>query len=315
MNSLTRAKSRFDFSLTNRLVIMVLASTACFLWGSAISVVKVGYAVLAISPTDYGSQILFAGIRFTLAGLAIVVIFSLKNRNLVRPSKATVGMTFKLSIFQTTGQYLFYYIGIANTTGAKAAIIQGSNVFVAIVISSIIFSLEKFTLNKAIGCLIGFVGIVLVNLSNLGSVFEFNLIGDGFIFLSVVLYSLSAILIKNYAKAENTVVLSSYQFIWGGLVMSAAGMFLGGVVPFDSWAGLLVLVYLAFVSAVAYTIWGTLLKHNDVSSVTIYGFVTPVMGVILAAVLLGEHQSINIFTIAALVLVSVGIYIVNRKRA
>lgn len=69
-------------------------------------------------------------------------------------------------------------------------------------------------------------------------------------------------------------------------------------------------VYLAVVSAVAYSLWGILLKYNPVSKVAVFGFMNPVFGVILSALLLGEGaQAAGVKSLIALLLVSIGIYV------
>ena len=76
--------------------------------------------------------------------------------------------------------------------------------------------------------------------------------------------------------------------------------------------GILVLLYLAFISAAAYTLWSILLKYNQVSKVAVYGFMNPVFGVILSSILLSEDSQIGVFvSVMALVLVSAGIIIIN----
>ena len=71
--------------------------------------------------------------------------------------------------------------------------------------------------------------------------------------------------------------------------------------------------YMAMISAVAYTLWGVLLKYNPVSRVSVFGFMNPVFGVLLSALILGESaQALSIYALAALVLVSLGIYVVNK---
>ena len=73
------------------------------------------------------------------------------------------------------------------------------------------------------------------------------------------------------------------------------------------------LLYMAMISAVAYTLWGVLLKYNPVSRVSVFGFMNPVFGVLLSALILGESaQALSIYALAALVLVSMGIYVVNK---
>ena len=77
-------------------------------------------------------------------------------------------------------------------------------------------------------------------------------------------------------------------------------------------SGIGLLVYLALVSAVAYSLWGILLKYNPVSRVTVFGFMNPVFGVLLSALLLGEtDQASGALGLLSLLLVSVGIYVVN----
>ncbi len=74
-------------------------------------------------------------------------------------------------------------------------------------------------------------------------------------------------------------------------------------------------MYMGFLSAVAYTLWGVLLKYNPVSRVTIFGFMNPMFGVLLSALLLGESgQALNLHTLAALLLVCLGIYVVNKEK-
>ena len=221
----------------------------------------------------------------------------------------------KLSLLQTVLQYLFFYIGLANTTGVKASIIEGVNVFIAIFVASLIFRREKLTMGKLAGCLIGFAGVVLVNLNGNGLDMSFHLNGEGFIFLSTVAYAFSSVYLKRYSKTENPVLLSGWQFVAGGLVMTIMGLLMGGRITKVTAAGIAMLFYLACISAVAYSLWGILLKYNPVSRVAVFGFMNPVFGVILSAFLLGEReQASGIKSIIALILVSIGIYITAKVK-
>ena len=92
----------------------------------------------------------------------------------------------------------------------------------------------------------------------------------------------------------------------------AAGGVMGGHITKVTLSGIGLLGYLALVSAVAYSLWGILLKYNPVSRVTVFGFMNPVFGVLLSALLLGEtDQASGILGLLSLLLVSVGIYVVN----
>lgn len=298
--------------LTNSIIVCFLASICCALWGSAFPFVKIGYRLLEIPSGATSEQILFAGIRFTLAGILTIAIGSLVARRLLIPARESWGKILILSVFQTILQYVFFYIGLSNTTGVKASIIEGMNVFVSLLVASSIFRMEKLTGKKLIGCIIGFLGVILVNVNKDGLDTNFKLIGEGFIIISIIAYAFSSVLLKHYSKKENAILLSGYQFIIGGFVMMLIGSVSGGRIENYNSQSITIIVYLACVSAIAYSIWAILLKYNTVSRVSVYGFMTPVFGVILSAALLGEQEFLGYKCLFALILVSLGILIVNK---
>lgn len=296
-------------------VVWLGALICCALWGSAFPCIKIGYQMFEIPQDAVATQILFAGLRFTLAGILVILIGSILSGNLLKINRQNALKILKLSLLQTVLQYLFFYIGLANTTGVKASIIEGVNVFIAIFVASLIFRQEKLTMGKLAGCLIGFAGVVLVNLNGNGLDMSFHLNGEGFIFLSTVAYAFSSVYLKRYSKTENPVLLSGWQFISGGLVMTIMGLLMGGKITKVTATGIAMLFYLACISAVAYSLWGILLKYNPVSRVAVFGFMNPVFGVILSAFLLGEReQASGIKSIIALILVSIGIYITAKVK-
>lgn len=294
-------------------VVALLAMVCCFLWGSAFPCIKIGYALFHIATDDTASQIVFAGARFVLAGILTISIGSILSRKMLFPASNSWGMVIKLCLAQTVIQYLLFYIGLANTSGVKASIIEASNVFLAILISALIFHYEKLGVGKIIGCLLGFAGVVLINLNGTGFDGSMTFLGEGCIFLSTLSYALSSVLIKTYGRHENPVTLSGYQFTLGGMIMTLVGFFMGGKLHGLTVQSTMLLIYMALISAAAYSLWGILLKHNSVSKVAVYGFMNPVFGVILSAVLLKEqNQAFTIQGLISLILVCIGIYIVNK---
>lgn len=293
-------------------VIFALCILCCLLWGSAFPFVKIGYKVLQVADGDTPSMVLFAGIRFFTAGILAIIIGSFVQKKPIFPQKTNFFRVFKLSLTQTVAQYFFFYVGLSNTTGVKSSIINGASSFFSILIACFIFRQEKFTKFKFLGCILGLSGIVLVNLDSSLLKFDLSFFGEGFMLLATLTSALSAVMIKEYSKHENPVVLSGYQFTLGGLIMSIAGLSLGGKLIFDSIGGVVLIVYLGLVSAVAYSLWGILLKYNSVSRITVFGFMIPVFGFFLSAVILKEGYSVNTFSILSLILVSLGICVVNK---
>lgn len=296
-------------------VVWLGALVCCLLWGSAFPCIKIGYDMMGIKAEDIASQILYAGYRFTLAGALVIVIGSIGSRRLLLPSKHSVSRIIKLSSLQTVAQYLLFYIGLARTSGVKASIIEALNVFVAILVASLLFGQEKLTARKIAGCVVGFAGVALVNLTGGGFDLAFTFTGEGFIFLSTVAYAFSSVLLKRYSKSENPVMLSGYQFLAGGLILALCGLLGGGKVSGFTPEAAALLFYMACISAAAYTLWGILLKYNPVSRVAVFGFMNPVFGVILSAWLLREDTgTVWYISVLALGLVCAGIFVVNYEK-
>jgi drug/metabolite transporter (DMT)-like permease len=295
--------------LSHPLFVTLTALLCCALWGSATPFIKIGYELL-LPERDVASTILFAGIRFFFAGILTVFIFSIARKRFLFPKRESFGKVAIVSAFQTVLPYIFFYVGLANTSGVKGTILTGSSTFFAIIVSSLIFRLEKLDAKKIIACALGLCGIVMINLNGLN--LSFNFLGDGFCVLSAVSLAISSTLIKIFSKDEDPVTISGYQFILGGAVMIAIGLYFGGSISLASGGGIAVLVYLSFLSAIAYSIWGILLKYNPVSRVTVFSFTTPIFGVILTWLLLTENSNTGVINlIAALLLVCLGILLLN----
>lgn len=297
--------------LTKLPVVWAAAGLCCLLWGSAFPAIKIGYRLFEIESSDTASIILFAGVRFFLAGVLTILIFSVIGKKTLIPNKDSVGPVFVLSMFQTVIQYVFFYLGLAYTTGERASVIQGSNVFVALFISCFVFKFEKFKLNKLIGSILGFIGIVLVSLDIFTTEASPAFSGEIMVFVSTVSYSFSSAFMKKYSEKFNPAILSGWQFILGGAVMVAVSLLMGASFKAVTAKGILLLLYLAFVSAAAYSIWSLLLKSNPVSRVTVCGSMTPVFGFILSSLFAGEGQKVGMLCVFALVFVALGIAAAN----
>ena len=296
--------------LTKKIVVLPLTMLCCLLWGSAFPCIKLGCGYFRIASDDKYTQILYAGLRFTLAGILALVIGSIIERKALIPKKEAFPKAVKLSLFQTILQYTFFYIGLSRSTGMKSSVITASNVFLSILVAALVFRTEKLTVRKIAGCLIGFSGVVLINLSGIGGGFRFT--GEGFVFMSALSYAFSAGLIKRYSRTEDTVLLSGWQFVIGGIFMTVLGLITGGRINVVNTKGVIMLIYLAFVSAAAFSIWGILLKHTPVSMISVFGFMNPVFGVILSYILLSERSDAGPYRVAAsLIFVAAGIIIVN----
>lgn len=255
---------------------------------------------------------LFAGTRFSLAGALVIAFGCITKRKFIYPKKRNVWCVLLLSVFQTALQYTFFYIGLANTAGVKASVLNGLGVFFTIIAACFIFRTEKFNIIKLAGCLLGFGGVILINLGGDFS-FNFTLLGEGFVIFSGLSAAMAAGLVKVFSRREDTTVLCGYQFLIGGLVLVVAGLIFGGRIPRFDMGAAFMLLYLAFLSACAFTLQGFLLKYNPVSKVAVFKSTNPIFGAVFSAVILGESsQLFSVYTLIALLLVCAGIFIINK---
>ena len=298
-------------------VTLITAVFCCVLWGSASPAIKIAYELFRIGPDDTASRIMLAGARFMIAGVMTIVFGSILAKKFLVPKRESWKNVAILAMVQTVGQYYFFFMALANTSGVRGSIINASGNFIAILFAVYIFRFEKMTLKKMLGCLIGFAGILLIMGGGqaLMSGGKVTLAGEGAMLAADFFYAASGCLIKIFSRDENPVTLSGYQFLLGGMVLFVIGSLMGGSLVFYSPQCALNLIYMGFISAGAYTLWGVLLKYNPVSRVSILGFINPVMGVLLSALLLGEgREAFSLNGLLALLLVSAGIIIVNKSK-
>ncbi len=294
-------------------VVVATALFCCVLWGSATPAIKIAYQLFGIGSDDVASRLMLAGVRFMLAGLMTVLFGSVILHRFLYPKKEIIKYVLFLALFQTIGQYYFFFMALAHTSGVRGSIINASGNFFAILMAIYVFKTEKMITRKIIGCIIGFTGIILIlgNGSELinGSI---SLKGEGAMLAAALFYAVSGCCISIFSKYENPVVLSGYQFMAGGLVLYIIGYVMNGSLVFRTPSCTANLVYMGFISAGAYTLWGILLKYNPVSRVSILGFMNPVMGVLLSALFLGENkEAFSLKGLLAMFLVAAGIIVVN----
>ena len=145
-------------SIKNYKVAAALAIFCTLLWGTAFPFIKVGYAQFGIEGNDIGSKLLFAGARFTLAGIMVLFIFLVKNKHLPKIEKNGIMPVMLLGSVQTFGQYIFTYIGIGFTSGANTSVITACATFFTVLFAPLFFKSDKLNICKIIGCVLGFCG-------------------------------------------------------------------------------------------------------------------------------------------------------------
>ncbi len=292
-------------------VMLLTAMFCCLLWGSAFPSLKLTYQLTG--DTNEFQKLWLAGLRFSIAGIGILAFAKLKLRTKLKPRAKELPFILLIALLQTFGSYVFYYIGLGHTTAVKTAVLTSLSAFIVAIMSHFMTKNDRLGWKKALGLILGFAGVVMVNVSALsGTVFSFSVLGEGFIVLHSVLIALTMVLMRKHGGKIDVVRLSGWQFLFGGVMLGITG-YAGspGGVPMSAGA-IALLIYLAAISAVAFTLWFVLLKYHNATLLEQYKFANPLIGTVLSVLLVpGEH--IGPEMIAAVALVAAGIYIVNRQ--
>lgn len=293
----------------SKLKTYTLALFAMFLWGSAFPVLKLTYESFNIAANDYYSKLLVAGIRFLMAGIIVFIYMYFTKKEQVKYFKSNLFFIIIIGLLSTTINYVFFYIGVGNTTGVKSAIMQSVSTFSTVILASVLLN-EKFTNKKLLAVILGFLGVVFANL-NKGFDLGFSLQGEGFMLISSLSQSLGVILVKRRRNHIPSMVLTSGQMLFGSVILLVLGIYGASPNLTVDFKGILLILYSAMISSLAFTIWYYLLSKNPASEITMLRLFIPIFGTLLSSILLGE--SLTYYVVLGLIFVVLGVYVINKS--
>ena len=292
--------------------VFLWALVCALLWGSAFPMVKTGFVLLEIQHST-GGKLFFAAYRFFLAGLMIFAGILIAGRPVTLSHRRDYAAMVLTGLLQTTLQYTFFYIGLSNTTGVKAAIIIASGSFFLALFSHFWFKDDPLSFRKSAGLILGFAGILLVNLKGSSLDFHLTLTGEGFILLTALSSTLALVIVKKTAVRVYPPLMSAYQLVTGAVALFGLALFFDppSVLRFSG-PSLALLVYLSFLSAAAFSLWYLLIQYNRLSSMAVYRFLIPICAALLSVALI-EEERLHWTAVAALMLVCLGMVLTSRE--
>lgn len=282
-----------------------LALLTMLLWGSLFPMVKLGMASYSVEGTP--DILLFAGIRFTICGAVICLFAALKDKKSYAPVKSSIVPILLSGLFAIVLHYAFTYIGLGTTDSSKTALLKQVGALIYVCISFVFIKEDRPTVQKIVGALVGFVGIVALNFS--GNGFSLS-IGDIFILGASFCTVISSVISKNVVNLVAPINVTGISQLFGGVVLLIAGIVMGGDVKFALDPSILVMVYICIASITSYCIWYEILKKGELSKLFIIKFAEPVFACVFGALILGE-DILKIQYLVAFILISGGICISN----
>lgn len=257
--------------------VSLLAIVACILWSTAFATIKYGL--------QYTGPLNFAGIRFMLSGLMIFLVTTQRNQYWSM-FKAHAGFILKLSFFQTFLIYALFYLGLSMAPASLAAMINGSSPLFVALLAHFIIPGDQLNWKKTVIILMGLtgVGLIVASRGNIAVIGSRELMGIVLLILANLSGSYGNVLVSASRKDINPLVLTGLQIFIGGFFLFLIS------IPFEGfhfvkgpWTYWVLLLYLGFLSAAAFSIWFTLLRRPGVKVTTLnfWKFIIPVLGAIL----------------------------------
>ena len=292
--------------------VAIFALTAAVVWGWAYPLIKLGFKEFAITPEMTGSKMLFAGVRFCLSGLIILAMAKGRGFSFRLRQGSDCGFLLLYALFNTPFHYAFFYFGLSHSEGARAAILNTLSVFTVVILACLFFKSDKLTLRKILGCLIGFLGILALNLGGEQGGTGFTWLGDGMIILNALSSAVASLMTRGLSQRVNVFVGTGYSLALGGFLLIVPGLLLGGTLPLITPLGLLYLLLLIGISTTGFSLYNKLLSCNPVGKVAIYNSLIPIIGALTSCLCLGETFYTKYLIAGALA--TWGIYLVNKGK-
>jgi drug/metabolite transporter (DMT)-like permease len=284
------------------------AIIACLLWSTAYAGIKLGL--------QYDTPFHFAGVRFIISGLMILP-FTVKPSVYIKMIREHWRVVAWVTLLQTLVNYSLFYHGLNLVPGALGAVIVGSQPLVTAVVASIMHNDDKLSRKKIITIVFGISGVILISAGR--QAFKFG--------TAIELLGVLMILVANIATATSNVVVSLKSKGMNPFVLSSASLFIGGValylvsipiegspqgpLPMEYW---LILLWLSFMAAFAFSLWFKLLQRPGVkvSELNLWKFIIPVVGAILSWWLVPDEHP-EWLTISGMVIITVSLIMFYRS--
>ncbi len=291
--------------------VSIFALTAAIAWGWAYPLIKMGMDEFGIAPDMTESKMLFAGIRFFISGLIILAIAQGSHRKFGIRKGTDTWFILLYALLNTTLHYAFFYFGLSHNAGARSAILNSLSVFTVVILACIFFKSDKMTWRKATGCVIGFLGILALNLGGKESG-SFTFMGDGMIILNALCGASASLLTRGLSKRVDVFVGTGYSLSIGGALLVIPALAMEGRLPVITPWGIIILMLLIAISTIGFSFYNKLLSCNPVGKVAIYNSLIPVIGAITSCLCLGETFYRKYLIAGALA--TAGIYIINKGK-
>ena len=277
------------------------AALCALLWGSAFPTIKYAYGMMDADLLS--TRLAFAGLRFTLAGLILLVLVPNRRQKFMAASPLAL---IAIALIQTTFQYAFFYSGLAMVSGVLAAILVATGSFWWVFLAPLFEPDTRLTRGQLGVLMLGFAGVCIC-VWQPGQGLAGHPLGILMVMGTAFCGALSSLLVRRLKGRIAIPFLTGFALFVGGLVLLAVGApalpaLIASATPL-LWG---MILYLALISAAAFSLWYWLVGRFDVARLGGYRFLIPVCGATESALFIpGESITVRILIGGVLVLICV----------
>ena len=206
----------------------------------------------------------------------------------------------------------FLYQGMFGTSAARASVLLYTQPIWVMLLSAVFLTGERITLVRAAGFAAAMCGTITVFSNRLGA--GSALWADCYIVIAAFLWAVQTIHFRRYLSNSDVVSVAR----WAMLIGAPAYFLLSW--PEENWGvmhlggpQILAVVYMGVVSsALLLAYWGYLLLRYSPAKLSVFFFLTPIVGVVGSVLYLGERMSWHLLAGAALT--AAGVWLVTGER-
>lgn len=274
----------------------------CLIWGSTWLAIKIGLESL--------TPLLAAGLRFSVASIVLYIIITIRKIS-IPWGRETLWFYGTVALTSFSVPFALVYWGEQRIASGLTSVVFAIYPFCVALFSAAMLPKENLSLAKIMGMILGFVGIAIIFSHDISFGDEETLGGMTAVLLSAMLQAYSVVVIKKYGHDISPFVVSFVPMLVGAVLLLSAS---AAVEDFSvsHFTGLAIgsILYLAlFGTVLTFVSYFWLIKRVHVVLLSLTSFVTPIIAVLLGAVILHEAVTLELFIGAACVLL--GIIIAN----
>jgi len=269
-------------------------------WGTSYLFIKIGLETLA-------PFTLIAG-RLFLGAIVLGIALWLSKAALPR-DRATYGNLVVMAIVNIVVPFSLITWGEESIDSSLAAILQATTPLFTLVVAALAIDEEAITLNRLVGLIIGFGGVVVLFSSGLGGGGSGQLTGMIAIVLSSISYACGAVFVRIRMKGQPPTVPAFFQVGIAFLIISVLAILLDPPIALPpEGRSVFAVVWLGvFGSSLAYLIFFRLVHTMGPTRISLIAYVMPIVAIVAGMLVLNEVLEPQTIVGTAIILSGVGL--------